>query len=311
MARRCQTCKHYEPSSVWQKGWCRNSRLYSPQQSHVVDEHSIDCSRGFGNYWEALDDSGRAPMKWMPQGSPLGLFAPTPRLAPAAATMMASSGGSGGGSGTSGPPPRPDRGGPSGGQEPTVSYQPEERYWTDYLRIALPLVGIVLMLGLLWFWAAALIGGDESNVEPTDVPLVASTEVNAPTATPASKPATTLQPTPGPAVSPTPVPGAQPPATGAAAVQTPTPAGATTALGPEVDFPPDSTLVVFNGPVNLRDAPTRENSSVVQQLENGTLVTTTGASQIGADGLIWWPVKLVDDPTVVGYVSDEFVQLNS
>ena len=188
-----------------------------------------------------------------------------------------------------------------------MSYQPEERYWTDYLRIALPLVGIVLMLGLLWFWAAALIGGDESNVEPTDVPLVASTEVNATTATPASKPATTLQPTPGPAVSPTPVPGAQPPATGAAAVQTPTPAGVATSLTPAADFPLGASLRVINGPINLRDAATAVNSGIVRELPTDSMVTTTGAWQIGADGLIWWPVALADDASVTGYVADDFV----
>ena len=188
-----------------------------------------------------------------------------------------------------------------------MSYQPEERYWTDYLRIALPLVGIVLMLGLLWFWAAALIGGDESNVEPTDVPLVASTEVNAPTPTPAATPATSIQPTPGPALTPTPAPGAQPAATGAPGVQTPTPAAA--ALAPEVDFPPGSTVVVFDGPINLREAATKI-SAVVQELPNGTLLTTTGASQIGADGLIWWPVTLADDPAVDGWVSDDYVKLS-
>lgn len=223
--------------------------------------------------------------------------------------MMASSAGSGGASGSGGPPPRQDRGGPPGGQERTVSYQPEERYWTDYLRIALPLVGIVLMLGLLWFWAAALIGGDESNVEPTDVPLVASTEVNAPTPTPAATPATSIQPTPGPALTPTPAPGAQPAATGAPGVQTPTPAAA--ALAPEVDFPVGSSIRVIDGPINLREAPTAENSAVVRELPTGTLLTTTGAAQIGADGLIWWPITLADDASVSGYVYDKYVVLAS
>ncbi len=224
---------------------------------------------------------------------------------------MASSAGIGGGSGMGGQPPRQDRGGPPGGQEPTVSYQPEERYWTDYLRIALPLVGIVLMLGLLWFWAAALIGGDESTVEPTDVPLVASTEVNAPTATPALTPSTTLHPSPGPALSPTPAPGAQPPASGAPSTLTPTPAAATTSLTPEVDFPQGSAIRVINGPINLRPGPTALSGEVVQELPTGTILTTTGASQIGADGLIWWPVALADDPSITGYVSDAYVVLNS
>ena len=43
-------------------------------------------------------------------------------------------------------------------EERTVSYQPEERYWTDYLRIALPVIRtfaphrIAVVLGLRIDW---------------------------------------------------------------------------------------------------------------------------------------------------------------
>jgi hypothetical protein len=53
--RKCSTCKHYEPAPIWRKGWCRNPLLYSPQQSHLVGEDDLDCDRGMGNYWEAID----------------------------------------------------------------------------------------------------------------------------------------------------------------------------------------------------------------------------------------------------------------
>ena len=63
-----------------------------------------------------------------------------------------------------------------------MSYQPEERYWTDYLRIALPVVGLLLMLGLFWFWAASLIG-DEDDDNPDDLAAIATATI-APTQVP-------------------------------------------------------------------------------------------------------------------------------
>ena len=51
--RKCSTCKFYEPAPIWRKGWCRNPLLYAPQQSHLVAEDDLDCSRGLSDYWEA------------------------------------------------------------------------------------------------------------------------------------------------------------------------------------------------------------------------------------------------------------------
>jgi uncharacterized protein YgiM (DUF1202 family) len=70
-----------------------------------------------------------------------------------------------------------------------VSYQPEERYWTDYLRIALPVVGLLLMLGLFWFWAASLIG-DEDDDDPNNLAAVATATAPAPSPSPSPPPAT-------------------------------------------------------------------------------------------------------------------------
>jgi hypothetical protein len=56
--------------------------------------------------------------------------------------------------------------GPPRGQERVVSYESDERYWTDYLRVALPVVGLLLMLGLLFWWTNSIIGDDQGS-EPT------------------------------------------------------------------------------------------------------------------------------------------------
>jgi hypothetical protein len=64
-----------------------------------------------------------------------------------------------------------------------VSYQPEERYWTDYLRIALPVVGLLLMLGLFWYWASNVIGDSGNSNKPSPTAQVAIINAQTPTVT--------------------------------------------------------------------------------------------------------------------------------
>src|SRR5215217_5422907 len=206
--RSCQNCKHFETSPIANKGWCRNPGLYSPQQSQLVDQFSLGCARHYGNFWEPANGSGgsNSGPEWgtapLSSKSRLRLFLPPPQLIPVAAGTLASSTGGMGNMGDSGPDNRETRGGrsssggsssvpPSGsrgtrtgmpqGQERTVSYQPEERYWTDYLRIALPVVGLLLMLGLFWYWASAVIGNDDDNDRtPTPIQSLVITATSAP-----------------------------------------------------------------------------------------------------------------------------------
>ncbi|HEU4797643.1 MAG TPA: hypothetical protein VFT63_01875, partial [bacterium] len=75
-----------------------------------------------------------------------------------------------------------------------MSYESEERYWTDYLRVALPVIGLLLMLALFWWWAQQFIGddGDARDVaESTQTTEIATRP--APTATVTVE--TVIQPT--------------------------------------------------------------------------------------------------------------------
>lgn len=69
------------------------------------------------------------------------------------------------------------------GQERVVSYESDERYWTDYLRVALPVVGLLLMLGLLFWWANSIIGEDQGT-PPTSTVASETNVALAPSSTP-------------------------------------------------------------------------------------------------------------------------------
>jgi hypothetical protein len=52
--RKCSTCKHYQPSPLWRKGWCRNPLLYDRNTNHLVEADSLACNRTFIDYWEPV-----------------------------------------------------------------------------------------------------------------------------------------------------------------------------------------------------------------------------------------------------------------
>ena len=349
--RKCGNCRHYEPSPIWRSGWCRNPRLYGPQESHLVRQEELACAHRIGNYWEpAADDEAAEPGRIAGIVRPLRLFGPGPRLL--AATSGSGGGGSGrfdaggaggrGGSGSgragamgsagfegdrdafggaggkegaaSGRPPaggpgRPDPTGRLPGQERIVSYQPEERYWTDYLRIALPVVGLLLMLGLFWFWAANLIGGDDDEDEP-QAALATSTA----TATVAAAGTTpdVAAPTATTGVS-NPPSGQAPQPTTSGPVETPTtepavPTAAETDNPPaDGEFPIGSSVVVIDADVNFREGPST-GTTAIRILANGEELEVTGEVQVDdASGLRWLPVRDVEGRD--GYVAADYVVL--
>ena len=310
--RKCSTCKHYEPAPIWRKGWCRNPLLYSPQQSHLVGEDDLDCDRGMGNYWEPLDagdqsgdagtthevaalgNSTRPDPDLGPNIAPLVL---SPALAGAARARDPRGGdvsqfsgpGRPGGTGDDdedvrrspsyGADPNRPTGGP-GGSDRQFTYYTEERYWTDYLRIAAPVLGVILMLGLLWFWISNLLGKPNT---PVSTPATGSNPVVI-TGTPSSSAAVIGTPRPLP--------------TSAAGAQ------GTPGIGA---IAPGAKVVVANtGGAGVRMHSTASTTGkVVATLPDGTALDVTGPS-IQADNYTWWPVKSTDKS---GYVVANYLKL--
>jgi hypothetical protein len=57
--RKCSTCRHYQPSPLWRKGWCRNPLLYDRNTNHLVEADSLACNRTFIDYWEPMTGPAR------------------------------------------------------------------------------------------------------------------------------------------------------------------------------------------------------------------------------------------------------------
>lgn len=337
--RRCGTCRHFEPSSSWRQGWCRNSLLFEPGQSQSVPQDALFCGNGHGDFWEPLRSPGEGPSETAghanvkrPSLSPLRLFespSPFPQLAGATASgsglrggamMFArNAGGNGGGrrpddvdpdlddfgddedaveapttrgsrrsSGTSG------GAGASGGRQRTVQFQSEERYWTEYLRIALPVVGLLLMIGLFWFWAQQLIGDDNSTEpSPTAQPgLVVTPTESIATPTPTEQ-TQIVQPT---AVPTQPAVATQPPATQTTDNQaTPPPATGEIAIG--------GTVITNDDEVNLRPEASTTGDPLSTLSKDTTLTVIDGP--VEADGYTWWQVETAEGQT--GWVVADFL----
>lgn len=197
-------------------------------------------------------------------------------------------GGSGSGDGGS-------RGGSGGGRPRTVQYQPEERYWTEYLRIALPILGLLLLIGLLWFWALQLTKDDDGN--GGDQPVVtetATTESIIPDSTPTLEPTeeeVILPPTLEPTVD------ASTPDTGETTEETP---AAPTAI--EIG----AAVIVLEDGVNMRADATTGSDTVTQLNAGDVLEITDGPFE--ADTYVWWEV-LVEESGAVGYVVEDFIEV--
>lgn len=177
------------------------------------------------------------------------------------------------------PAPPPGGGGGGGGPERQFTYYSEDRYWTDYLRIAVPVVGVILMLGLVWFWLSSLLGGGNNNNQTANntgnnAVIVASPKASATT------------------------------------VGTPIPVQSTTASTPTAGgFTVGETVVVAGtGGVgaNLRDAPSTSGKAL-ETLADGTQLQITGAAKKDSQ-YTWWPVKYKDE---TGYIAGDYLKAAS
>jgi hypothetical protein len=191
------------------------------------------------------------------------------------------------------------------GQEQRVSYQAEERYWTDYLRIALPIAGLLLLLGVFWYWATSFIGDDTDNNPTTPEAAVVTTPITADTPTPTQGTAIEITPM---TVEPTPTVQAEP----TQAVQTDTTTNGSgsdpTATGaPPGDFKfiSGDVAIVNDDNVNMRSEPSL-SGSVVDALVVGTEVEILTDEPTEADGYVWWNVRDILSESE-GWVAEDFV----
>ncbi|CAN5526847.1 hypothetical protein BH20CHL1_BH20CHL1_07200 [soil metagenome] len=310
--RKCGTCKHFEPGPLWRKGWCRNPLLYSPQQSHLVNDEELDCERGMGNYWEAaepafssrsgnISDGFREPV-----AEAMGKAVRYPLVSDSGQPVYPVTGaaGQGGDRTPYGDPPGGGwSGGPPNGGDRDYNYDPEERYWTDYLRIAAPILGVILMVLVFWLAISQFLGDDDENGS------IAGEDT-----TPVSLPTTMASP--APATTPPPANGTLPPiiVEGTPGTETTPPAGNGAATTPP-DVPPTtggeiavgSTVEVIGTGgtgVNVRSQASTDGE-IIATFIDGTILEVTGDS-VPAEDFIWWPV--ISEEGIQGYVVQEYLE---
>jgi uncharacterized protein YgiM (DUF1202 family) len=212
---------------------------------------------------------------------------------------------------------------PTAGRQRTVQSDPDDRYWTDYLRIALPVIGLLLVIAVFWFWAQQLIDDPEEELTPTEPGLaeVIETEPAAepPAATPtvaaAGQVAQNLAPTPAPQQqqaqpTPTAVTAAdtteeQPPADAGTDNQVDEPVEEEPAdAASETGIAPDTEVTVTEGPLNMR-AESNTDSEIVTELETGAILTVVSGPEEG-ENYVWWQVT--DEAGNIGWVAEDFIE---
>jgi hypothetical protein len=312
--RKCATCRFYEPSPLWRKGWCRNPLLFDPQTNHLVEADSLSCSRTFIDYWEAREpgrvgrpqDSSdgpqpvrRAPSIPMPATGPGGAplrggaltvaaaqAAAQPRERPPQLSLVKP---------TAAPDPAAPRqdtvplaivGAPNAQPTEQIATAPpqvepqapveEESLQGTTLRTAL---GAAVLIALLVAAVVFLMrpGGAPPAATPT-VP-VAAIAPPIPTNTPPPPPSPTAAPTVAP----------------------PTPAPLVLAIGAKAQ------ITGLNGAgLNVRSAPGTK-ARILGRLTEGVTAQIVAGPQ-NADGVAWWQVTGWDTKGTPGWASAKYLK---
>lgn len=201
---------------------------------------------------------------------------------------------------------------PTAARQRSVQTNPDDRYWTDYLRIALPVIGLLLVIAVFWYWAQQLIDNDSDDLSPTTAPGLAEIvdtpeEPTEPPATPTEEAGNILAPqtsgTPSNPLQqavPSPTPASeQPPAQ-----EQPAETEVATEEAAAGGIAPDTQVSVTEGPLNLR-AEANTTSDIVTTLETGAVLDVLSGPEEG-EGYTWWQV--VDEQGNQGWVVQEFLQ---
>ena len=179
-----------------------------------------------------------------------------------------------------------------------MSYESEERYWTDYLRVALPVIGLLLMLALFWWWAQNFIGdeGGENDIASstetaiaTAIPLTATNTVEV-TLAPGENASTPTEDTTG------------------GTDDNQTPAGEPTQAA-DCGFS-EGDMVVTTSDVNLRsdpEIPDDPAANVVVLLTEGTELQIVGSCFEENGDYEWWQVRNLETAED-GWVASDFFE---
>ncbi|HEX5164884.1 MAG TPA: SH3 domain-containing protein [Thermomicrobiales bacterium] len=265
-----------------------------------------------GNYWEASQTSG--PVPYIPL-KPVGGNSESATLNASGDSGFRAGLTTPGGqlifpvSGSSGYPgdpndediPPPDSRSPEQrGRERQLDYYTEERYWTDYVRIGLPILGVILILLVALLWIIPFLNGDDDDdgtlgaggTATTTIPVIQPSVTATNQASGSETPRITLTTQPG---------ATTPPNTGGA----PTPT--TPSEAPSGEIYEGAVVAVANTGgtgVNMR-ATASVDGEIVTVVLDGTEFTTTGPAE-EADGYVWWPVT---GEAGTGYIVADFLTL--